>query len=176
VTNAFSKDQTVAMVLAYPNFYSLLPDTMSWDMVSAPSMKEKPGVAMPPVPSTLVINANSPFRDEAFMVIMEMLSKSVQLERAKNYAFASVLNDPQIMKEIGTGIPKLAGKNTPVMQPSNMAPSITFTEYTADVVAALGTAFNASMDGTKDVNTALREAEETANKKIEEKIAAKTKK
>ncbi|TNJ66080.1 extracellular solute-binding protein [Paenibacillus hemerocallicola] len=175
VGNAFFKDQTVAMVLAYPNFYTLLPDTLNWDMVSAPSIKDRPGVAMPPVPSTLVINANSPFRDEAFLVAMEMLSKSIQLERAKNYAFASVLTDPEIQKEIGTGIPELKGKNTAVMQPANMAPSITFTEYTADVVTSLGTAFNTSMDGAKDVNTALREAEEAANKKIEEKIAAKTK-
>lgn len=175
VGNAFFKDQTVAMVLAYPNFYTLLPDSLNWDMVSAPSMQDRPGVAMPPVPSTLVINANSPFRDEAFLVAMEMLSKSVQLERAKNYAFASVLTDPEIKKEIGTGIPELKGKNTAVMQPANMAPSITFTEYTADVVAALGTAFNTSMDGTKDVNTALREAEEAANKKMEERMAAKAK-
>jgi multiple sugar transport system substrate-binding protein len=175
VGNAFFKDQTVAMVLAYPNFYTLLPDTLNWDMVSAPSMMDRPGIAMPPVPSTLVINANSPFRDEAFLVAMEMLSKSVQLERAKNYAFASVLTDPEIQKEIGTGIPELKGKNTAVMQPAKMAPSITFTEYTADVVTSLGTAFNTSMDGAKDVNTALREAEKAANKKIEEKIAAKAK-
>lgn len=175
VGDAFFKDQTVAMVLAYPNFYTFLPESMNWDMVSTPSMQDRPGVSMPPVPSTLVINANSPFRDEAFLVAMEMLSKSVQLERAKNYGIASVLTDPEIKKEIGTGIPALNGKNRAAMQPANMAPSITFTEYTADVVSLLGTAFNTAMDGTKDVNTALREAEEAANKKIEERMAAKAK-
>ncbi|MDF2724156.1 MAG: transporter substrate-binding protein [Paenibacillus sp.] len=177
VTNAFVKDQSLAMALAYANFYTNFAGaTINWDMVSAPSMKEKPGVVMPPVPSTLVVNANSPNRDAAFLVMAEMLSKQVQTERAKNYGFGSVLTDPEIKKAIGTGLPELKGKNTPVMQPSNMAKSITFTPYTADAVNALGTAFNDVMAGKKDANTALREAEEKANKTIEDKIVAAGKK
>lgn len=177
VDNAFIKEQSVAMALAYANFYTKFEGTtVNWDMVSAPSLKEKPGVVMPPVPSTLVINANSPNRDTAFLVVMEMLSKSVQMDRAKNYGFGSVLTDPEIKKVIGTGLPELKGKNTPVMQPTNMASSITFTPYTADAVNALGTAFNDVMAGKKDANTALREAEEAANKAIEAKIVAAGKK
>jgi hypothetical protein len=40
----------------------------------------------------------------------------------------------EIKKVIGTGLAELKGKNTPAMQPSNMANSITFTRYTADAV------------------------------------------
>jgi multiple sugar transport system substrate-binding protein len=175
-TNAFLKEQSLATILAYPNFYASIPDTMDWDMVSAPSMKDKPGLGFQPTPSVLMIHANSPFREEAFLVAVEMLSKSVQLDRAKNVAASSVLTDPEIRQSIGSGIPALKGKNTAAMQPANMAPAATFTPYTADVTKELMDAFNSVMNGTKDTNTALREAEEKSNQIIAEKMAAEGKK
>ncbi|MDF2724803.1 MAG: hypothetical protein K0Q59_4478 [Paenibacillus sp.] len=173
--NAFLKEQSLAMTLANPNYYLRIPDTMNWDMAAAPSLKEKPGVGFQPVPSVLAVSANSPFRDQAFLAMMEMVSKTTQLERAKNDAYASVLNDPDIRQSIGSNVPALKGKNTAVMQPLNMAPSITFMPYTREATLALQNAFNSAMSGAKDTNTALREAEEIANQKIAEILAAETK-
>jgi multiple sugar transport system substrate-binding protein len=149
---------------------------MDWDMVGAPSMAEKPGLGFQPTPSVLMINSNSPFREEAFLVAMEMLSKSVQLDRAKTVAASSVLTDPEIRQAIGSGIPALKGKNTAAMQPAKMAPAATFTPYTADVTKELMDAFNSVMSGAKDTNTALREAEEKSNQIIAAKQAAENKK
>ncbi|MDF2722784.1 MAG: hypothetical protein K0Q59_2459 [Paenibacillus sp.] len=175
-TNSFIKEQTLATLLAYPNFYTSIPGTMDWDMVGAPSMAEKPGLGFQPTPSVLMINSNSPFREEAFLVAMEMLSKSVQLDRAKTVAASSVLTDPEIRQAIGSGIPALKGKNTAAMQPAKMAPAATFTPYTADVTKELMDAFNSVMSGAKDTNTALREAEEKSNQIIAAKQAAENKK
>ncbi|MDF2722780.1 MAG: hypothetical protein K0Q59_2455 [Paenibacillus sp.] len=170
--NAFIKEQTQATLLAYSNHYSTFPDTLNWDIAAAPSLSEKPGLGFQPIPSIMSINANSPFREEAFLMMVAMISKEVQLDRAKNVAASSVLTDPEMRRSIGANIPSLKGKNTAAMMPVNVAPAIAMTPYTSEITTELNTAFENVAKKTKDANTALREAEEKSNQKIAERMAA----
>jgi multiple sugar transport system substrate-binding protein len=169
----FVKDKSLAMYLAYPEYYQRFPAELNWDVVSVPKFKDLPGVNSAPVPLVLAPAANSPHRDAAFLAIKEMASKPVQLERARKYALPSVLTDPQIRNEFGADVPALKGKNTKVMQPQKMAGPITFMPYTATAVNGLRSAFNTVLSGKADLNTALRDAAEDVNKKVAEmKVAA----
>lgn len=173
--NAFIKDRNMAMILAYPDYYLQFPDDLNWDVAASPSFKERPGVNWQPVPIVMYPAAQSPHREEAFLAIAELLSKEVQLDRARKLAIASVLPDPEIREQIGIDIPELQDKNRQVMQPTNMAAPITFTPYTTDAMSSalgLAKAFGDVMEDVKDVNTALREAEESANAKISERLEA----
>jgi multiple sugar transport system substrate-binding protein len=168
----FVKDKTLAMYLAYPEYYQRFPADFNWDVVSIPKFKNMPGVNSAPVPLVLAPAAYSPHRDAAFLAIREMTTKAVQLERARKYALPSVLTDSQIRTEFGADVPALKGKNTKVMQPQKMADPITFLPYTATAVNGLNTAFKETLSGKKDLNSALRDGAEAVNKKVAEMKAA----
>lgn len=172
----FVKERRLAMLLSYPDFYQRFPADLNWDVVTAPQLKERPGVNFAPVPIVLAPVAYSSKRDAAFLAISEMLSEEVQLARARKYAIASVLTNAQIREQIGAEVPALQGKNRQVMQPTNMAKSITFSPYTNDAMSGIGKAFTDTIAGTKDINTAIREQTEAVNKKIAERLEAEGKK
>lgn len=164
----FIKERRLAMVLGYPDFYQRIPADMNWDMTTAPQLAERPGVNFAPVPIVLAPVAYSNKRDAAFLAITSMLSEEVQLMRARKYGIASVLTDAKMKEEIGAEVAMLQGKNRNVMQPANMAKSITFTPYTSAAMSGISKALTETMTGAKDANTALREQAEAADKKIAE--------
>jgi multiple sugar transport system substrate-binding protein len=168
----FQKSQ-LAMIIAYPEFYQRIPGNVNWDMVTAPMMKDKPGVNFAPVPLVLAPVAYSSKRDAAFLAISEMLSEEVQLTRARKYGLASVLNDPKFHNDIGADVAALKGKNRQVMQPLNMAKPITFSPYTGDAMSGIGAAFTDIITGKKDVNTALRDQADTVDKKIAQLVESR---
>jgi len=171
----FVGEKRVAMLIGYPEFYQRFPADLNWDVTTAPMFKDRPGVNFAPVPIVLAPVSYSKKRDAAFLAIAELLSEEVQLVRARKYAITSVLDDAKIRDQIGAEVPALQGKNTKVMQPLNMAPPITFSPYTNDAMNAILRAFNDSMSGKKDINTALREQAEEVDKKIAERKQAEAK-
>ncbi|TNJ66779.1 extracellular solute-binding protein [Paenibacillus hemerocallicola] len=174
--NLFIKERRLSMILSYPEYYQRFPSDLNWDVVTSPQLADRPGVNFAPVPIVLAPVAYSPKRDAAFLAISEMLSEEVQLLRARKYAISSVLTDKKFREQMGAEVPALQGKNRQVMQPVNMAKSITFSPLTSDAMNGIGTAFSDTMSGKKDANTALREQAEAANKKIAEKLEAEGKK
>src|SRR5690606_32277018 len=75
---------------------------------------------------------------------------------------------------LGSAVPELAGKNIKGAVPLEIAASPFPTNGIQSLIAGeVNNAYRAVARGQKDVNTALREAEEAANLKIEEVMLSK---
>ncbi|GAA3401800.1 ABC transporter substrate-binding protein [Paenibacillus hodogayensis] len=163
----FYKDKTVAMFASVGGqSYSDLLLQLNWDVVGLPVYKEKPGVGSGPYPVFLNVATTSTHRDEAFKVLAYLTSKEVQQTYINN-GIVPALKKSAYKNEFGTANPALKGKNVQAIIPDKFAEPITLTKYQNALSSALNAAFSDAASGVKDVASALREAEEKANKAIE---------
>lgn len=164
----FLKSQTLAMRTG-PNFLSELPaaatNGLNFDFASLPhfagedkgSQMNAPYYAIPPA---------SKNKDAAFEVIAYLLSDEVQTMLAKAGRIPIVKNE-NVIKEFGKGTPEFEGKNLQAFFKEKIAPPAVTTKYDTLVKTAMvKTAMRGVSLSNKDINTALRETEEEANKAI----------
>jgi multiple sugar transport system substrate-binding protein len=163
-SNMFTKDKIAAMY-ASPGNPGLDTWDMNWDMISFPSFPEAPGIGPQATPTYFYIPNISKKRDAAFQVIQYLTSEEVQLARSK-LGDGSVLNNESIRKSFGTDVPQYKGKNINAVVPKQYAKPMAQTPYNAIGQKYYLTAFEQIATGGKDVNTALREAAELADKDI----------
>ncbi|MDF2713091.1 MAG: hypothetical protein K0R28_16 [Paenibacillus sp.] len=166
VMNKFVKEKSLAMMVSLNSDYAGLTD-LNWNVVSLPAFEGVPGISAAPEPVFYVVSANGGHQAEAFQVIAHMTSAAVQTEKAKEGS-APVLREGNVREAFGTGDGRLTGKNTKGLLPEKMAAPVTINTYSTAVYGFLSTAFADAAGGRKDLNTALRDATEQANKKIEE--------
>lgn len=176
----FLKDQTVAMI--EPGGTLLGEESLAslgnqWDFTSFPSMKDKPGVGYQPYPFLISMFNTSKHKEEAFEAMAYLTSAEFQTAATKQGALLPVLKDKSIVATFGQESAFYKGKNVGALLPKQFAPvpDEPFSEYTATAQSALYGVFKNIVTGKQDMNTAFREASETANKKIEELKAAKAK-
>jgi multiple sugar transport system substrate-binding protein len=169
--NMFSKDQNVAMMASrleqISSFILAQESGLDWDMTSVPTFKDAPGTGTQVNAPFLAITPTSPYKDEAFKIIAYLLSDEVQLEHNKDGRL-TVLKDENIRSQFGKNIKELAGKNIQAALALKPAKPRTFTLYDDYVVTSLADGFVSVITGQKDVNTALKDSEEAANRTIEE--------
>jgi multiple sugar transport system substrate-binding protein len=169
----FFKEQTTAMLVSmnsdFPKAHQNL--NINWDAATFPVFKEKPGVGSGPDIVYYALSATSKHRDEAFLAMAEMLSDEVQMARSK-IGNPTVLKSQAIRDAFGTENPDLKGKNVKALIPPKYADPTVYTKHNTKVVVPLVGAYRSVILGQKDLNTALREAEEKANKDIEAAIGA----
>ncbi|TMV49912.1 extracellular solute-binding protein [Paenibacillus mesophilus] len=163
-TNLFAKDKIAAMY-ASPGNPGLTTWDMNWDMIAFPSFPEAPGIGPQATPTYLYIPGTSKHRDAAFRVIQYLTSEEVQMIRSK-LGDGSVLQNESIRKSFGIDVPQYKGKNINAVVPKQYAKPMAQTPYNAIVQKQYIAAFDQVATGKKDVNTALREAAELANKEI----------
>ncbi|MFB9753084.1 extracellular solute-binding protein [Paenibacillus hodogayensis] len=166
----FEKDRTAAMYTNYSG--GTPPADMNWDIVSVPYYDEAKGVGAQSYPAYLSISRMSKNPNLAFEVIEFLVSEPYQLENTQK-GRATVLNNPDILKQYGANDAKFKGKNIAAMFPPKRAVLGDYTPEDTAASAQFSNAFNAVVIGHKDVNTALREAAEAADKAIEALRAAK---
>ncbi|RKN70114.1 ABC transporter substrate-binding protein [Paenibacillus ginsengarvi] len=171
----FWKEGKVAMVAAQSAGSWAFADTtpINWDLVELPRFKDAPkagaGLQLP----FYAIASTSKNRDQAFLAAAYIGSEEFQKEFAKQ-GYVPPIKIDGLMDVFGKGIPKLAGKNLKAAVPLESAASpYPFNSYMSLVPSFLYTAYTDVVTGKKDTNTALRDAEEAANKKVEEALAAK---
>lgn len=82
-----------------------------------------------------------------------------------------MLQHEAIAKAFGSELEVLKGKNTSAAFYNNVAPSPQSPALSTNGANMLSKEFDAVIQGAKDVNTALRSAEEAINKAIEEELA-----
>lgn len=174
--DAFIKDKTLAMYPFYADMVTLLADAagkggpVNWDMVSMPGFPERPGISYEVDSHNLSISSNSPNKDAAFMVVSYLTSQEPQLELSKA-GYLPVSTDPELLKSFGTNQPELKGKHLDAIFKTKPAPFHKFTPYDTLATGRLSPALSEAEKG-KDINTALREANELANKAIQDKLAS----
>jgi multiple sugar transport system substrate-binding protein len=143
---------------------------VNWDMVTYPQNRKKPGVGQRLDSPILSITAQSKVKDAAFLVIDTILSNEVQTDMMHNGRM-TVLKDEKIKQEFGKGLTEFKDKNLLAMTKLKFAVMTPFKYLPdGDVDKILTKAFNAYINNEKDLNTALREADEEMNKLIQEKM------
>ncbi|CAG7637107.1 hypothetical protein PAESOLCIP111_03816 [Paenibacillus solanacearum] len=173
-TNEFFKDGTVAMFTQWvPDMVAGIDATISdrvpWDFVSLPNYAEAIGTGRVISPHTILLNKQSKYKNEVFEVMKIFTSDEVQSELSKS-GKVSVLTKGDFQTQYGANVAYLKGKNIAgIFKSKPRKINDPLTEYDALVRSAIDAAAKELAAG-KDVNTALREAEEKANKAIEEKL------
>jgi multiple sugar transport system substrate-binding protein len=169
--NLFSKDKTVAMFagrLEQINTMILAEEGgLNWDIVTLPTFSDLPNTGTQVNAPYLAITPVSEHKDEAFKVMAYLLNDDIQLSHNKDGRL-TVLKDEKIRNQFGANIKELAGKHIQAVTALKPAKPRPFTLYDDYVVTNLANGFTDVVTGKKDVNTALRDSEEAANKVIEE--------
>ncbi|MDF2724462.1 MAG: family 1 extracellular solute-binding protein [Paenibacillus sp.] len=174
VLDNFLKDQTIAMFPSYDARIAALealqgtPGQFNWDMTQFPSYKERPNTSLASSGHFLVVSALSKHKEEAFQAIQAITGADNQKLMTSRGRFTA-LNDQEIKGMYGSAMKSVQGKNVKGVFKSSFAPPFTASSVDALVQPALNAALKKVTDGVTDINTALREAEEAANKEIDAK-------
>lgn len=172
--NLFRKENRAAMWISDHSNYPNAADSanLNWDVVSIPEFDDIRGIGPQPLPAYMLVSSTSKHRDEALLAVAQFASDEVQIWSAKELLNATVLKNQAAKDAFGQGNPLFQGKNIKPFNPTKFAPPPTITRYNNEGRTPLNNAVNDVILGKKDLNTALRDAAETANKAIESKIAA----
>jgi len=167
---AFMKNQNLAMRTG-PNFMTELAASntgMNWDVVSLPHFEGQENAGSQMNAPYFAIPPASKNKDAAFQVIQYLLSDEVAVELAR-MGRIPIMKSESIRSEFGKGVPGLEGKNLAAFLKDTIAKPAPQTRYDGAAKSAFSAMITQSMlNGSKDVNTALRELEEQINKLIEQ--------
>lgn len=169
---AFSKGN-VAMQVANLSVYSNLPPEVNWDVVSVPTMAGVTKKMGQRAPAYWSISAQSKHKEDAFKVIMEMLSDENQMKDSRN-GFTTTLVNEEIRKNLGKDHAVFSKKHMDAIYYYDVAPPAPKRKPgLVDVPgrtqeATMFSAFIEFAQGKSDVNTALRKAEEMLQKALGE--------
>lgn len=163
---AFNTKGTVAMATNYTGCCGFTPGdaVTNWDVVRIPDFPDLPNVGPQVFPNFWSLSAISQNKETAFEVISWVAGRQFQTSLNKR-GLATVLNDPAMREDYGSDLPKYDGKNVAALFPKPHADSSNITIYQPIAAAELNRALIEIADG-KDINTALREAVEEANRQI----------
>ncbi|MDF2725446.1 MAG: extracellular solute-binding protein family 1 [Paenibacillus sp.] len=167
-SNLFFNDKTAAMLVAFSNGGPLANSSgLNWDLVSLPEMKGLPGTGSQPYPVYLALSSNSPHRAEAFQAITQLVSDEVLLERSADMAMLPPVKTPAVKAAYSKNAVDWKGKNVSGVVNQKPASPMPYSPNNITGQTEMTNAMISIIVGEKDVNTALREFEEQANKKIE---------
>lgn len=162
----FFQDQVTAMWSPVAGLHvekDLAP--LNWDIVTFPTMD---GLGPQPYPTFMYLNVGSKYKDDAYQVMDYLSTEEFLTEKAKAATFIPALSSTNIPKVFGQDAPLYKGRNLNAIPLKNMAKPSPQSKYYSAATIQLGTnALQGILFGGKDINTALREAEETVKKTIE---------
>jgi len=164
----FRKEKSAAMWVTGASEYPRPEDQVHWDMVSEPVFSDYREGGPVAIFGLYLVSSTSKHRDEAFLAVEQLTSDEVQVWRAEQMTLMPVLRDPQIKSAIGRAA-AFQGKNLKALTPASYSEPVHFGPYYTDARKPLYQNLLQTITGTMDVNTALRNATETANKAIEAK-------
>lgn len=169
----FLKNQTVAMRTG-PNYITELPAAMEGglnvDFVSLPRFSGMNTSSSQMNAPFYVIPPTSPHKDTAFEVIAFLMSDEVQTIMARQGRIPIVHNE-NVRKEYAKDLKGLEGKNLAAFFQDTIAKPVPSTVYDGQAKTIFTNAALVPVyQGKKDINTALREAEEQINKHIESEM------
>jgi multiple sugar transport system substrate-binding protein len=168
--NQFLKDKTVAMLPDWGSYMSGLVTQennggtgMNWDLASFPTFNGR-GPAMGPF--LLMVCSQSKYKQESFQVISAIVSKENQMIVSKEGLKLPAMNDDELKKHFAENNPIMKTKNVQSVFKVVSSPIPMRTEFYAAANKPLKDNLKQVIAGKMDINTALRDAEEKANKAI----------
>jgi multiple sugar transport system substrate-binding protein len=138
---------------------------MNWDMATHPNFKENLGQGRDAAAHAFFISNRSKHKEEAFQVMKMVTEPEVQSLFNRNGVLTVLSKTEEVKKEYGNDIPVLQGKNTAAIFKMKPSPVVSHTYYSI-ISSQLTKAASSVALKQKDVNTALRDAEEEATKLI----------
>jgi multiple sugar transport system substrate-binding protein len=163
----------ILAMYADTNFVSYLGKPgLNWDMVTAPTFKERPGVGIQLTFFAYGMTSVSKHKGESFQVLSYLMSDEGQLA-SNRLGRLTALKNPEVLAQFAQGLEGAKEKNLAAYYKLTAAPRQPVSVYDDAANAAVIQAFQRFMYGETDVNTALRDAEEQANKAIGELKSAK---
>lgn len=166
--NLFLKDQTLAMYTG-ATLLTLLPDAMksglNWDVVSLPDFDGMKGAGTQMNAPYFAIPPTSKHKDEAFQFLSVLLSEEVQTNLSA-IGSVPVIRSDKAEKALGSAYPEYKDKNLQAFFKDTIAKPQPYTRYDSTAANILFRQLTEFQQGTKDVNTALRDAEELINAEI----------
>jgi multiple sugar transport system substrate-binding protein len=115
----------------------------------------------------LTLSSNSEHRDDTFLAITQLVSDEVQMERSADMAHLTPLKNAEVKAAYGKNVSDWKGKNIAGVVNQKTASPMPYSPYNITGQTEMTNAMLAVIVGEKDANTALREAEEQTNKKIQ---------
>lgn len=174
--NTAFNNGNVAMQANQHSVYLYLPEELNWDMVSYPMMNGAPELMPQRGPAYWALSQTSKHKDEAFEVIMAMISDDVQLADSKK-GIPTTLNNKEIQDALGSEHPVYQTKNMAAVSYYQPAPYTAKREsglvdvpLNAQMIIIGDTFMDIVLKGV-DVNTALRQADEKIKAEIEKEKA-----
>jgi multiple sugar transport system substrate-binding protein len=166
----FIKNKRVAMY-GTVNLLTKLTDAskngLNVGVAQYPSFKEQPNVYGYVDAHYMLISRQSKYKDQAMQVIEVFTSEEVQKLSARKFARLSPLQNPELKKQLAADIPMLGSLDLSPIFKSKPSPAPAFSKYYRDARKILMAQYDLYNEGQKDVNTALREADEEINKLIQ---------
>lgn len=165
--NNFVKDKNVALLASLANVHMNNDLTgINWDVVRFPTFKELPQTGPQAYPTYFGVSAISKYKDHGMEVIKFLISNEYQLEASKR-GILPAIKTPEVKEAFAKDTP-FSGKNVKISFYDKFAPVALRTIYDTNVEKAYNANIVKLMLGEMDLNTLLRQAEEGAQKAINE--------
>lgn len=155
----FVKDKNVAMLAAPEVLNSMNDADFDWNIAEYPSFPERPHTSGVVQTFVLQIASNSKHKEQAMQVIQLATSDEVQTALSRSGIMLSALQSEAINKTFGADNPLLKNKHIEAILKTKPAPYVVVTRFTK-ARGILEAKYKDYAAGKKDVNTALREANE----------------
>jgi multiple sugar transport system substrate-binding protein len=172
------KDKTLAMLADWGNgMTGPLEDMynkgeqLNWDMAALPNFKENLGKSREVDLHLLFISKTSQHKDQAFQVISLINSNEVQTIINKSGRLSSLKKNAEFKASYGSDLGSMKGKHLEAIFKTVPSPIHAQTEYDKIVKAKLKDAAAFVAKRAKDVNTALRDAQEESDQAIAAELA-----
>lgn len=172
---AFMKDRNLAMMAAMGARLGELEtlhnqgNPVNWDWVSYPAFKEAPKTSAETELHLLVVTPTGKHIDDAYKVL-QVISDDANQAAMNKQGRQTVLKDPKIKEGFGSDLNSLKGKNAQAIFSSTPAVSRYNDKYSDIAKGQVTPAIDKVIKGETDINTALRQAEDEANKLIEAEL------
>ena len=165
----FIKDRTLAMYLYFLDWKTQQAkefETMNWDFVAAPTFHNLPGVGAQTYPTYFCVTSTSQYKEETMEIIKFVTSEEFQLSLSKTGVALPVL-DTDAVKKVFAQKSSFKAKNNQAAFFHKFAAPMTRTPYDSQAEGQITKLLPQIVNGLLDINTALRTAEEEANKAID---------
>lgn len=169
----YQDDKVVAMFLGLSKLgatHFAEHTNLNWDVATYPRYADQPDIGPQSYPNYFYISQVSEHKDIAFEVIAHMTSEEFQLELTRQGEFP-ILNGTDLMEHYAADLPHMQDKNIKALLPDTFAEPAFKGEFQQIGKVELREAYYNVILGEKDLNTALREANERIDQKIAERLA-----
>lgn len=164
---------TAGRVAMYPGHGGSLQtmlkaEGLNWDLTTYPINPKAPGTGQRVDSLVWSVTNQSQAKTAAFQVIAELLSDEVQMDISRNSKM-SVLKKEAIQQEFGKATAALVNKNLTAFTKLKLAVIQPFKyNFSPNPASLINTKMNDVLLKGKDINTALREADEELNLQIQQ--------